>query len=391
MNRILSDAPTSYGTCDPDFAGVRRAFENNFIMGDEIGAAVSVYHAGRKVVDLWGGLRNQAEQLPWQEDTLVCFMSTTKAIASLAVLSLVDRYGLDLDKPMAHYWPAFAQAGKAGISVRCVLSQLAGLPVIDAAPAGSFYDQDVLEQGLEVQAPLWEPGTTPCYHSFTHGPLCQKLVSLVTGKSLGRYLREDLLGPLGIEFLIGLTDEEITRCADLVFSDGIPTLMQMRQPDSLLHRAWRPVQPINEVMNQAEFRRNEFGSGSGHSTARDVAKLFGLLASALCQPAGTNAVELLSRPVLEDAITEQWDDVEKITHRHFRYGTGFMLNNAYFTTGPNQRTFGHPGLGGAIGFADPVANIGFAYAGNRIHAIDSTGPCAGALIEAVYNSLTHKA
>ncbi len=379
--------PLIAGTCDPMFAAVKRAFETNLTDRDELGACVSVYHRGKPVVDLWGGYRDAAGTLPWQEHTLVCFMSTTKAIASLAVLSLVDRYQLNLDHPVAQYWPEFAQAGKADITVRCVLAQLAGLPVVDSAPAGSFFEPGVIEDGLAKQAPLWPPGTQPCYHSFTHGPLCDQIVRKVTGKSIGHYLRDELFGPLGIEFLIGLTDDEIARCAEIAVAQNVPTLVKVKDPNTLIHRAWRPLKNIENLFNCHQFLQTEFGSGNGHATARMVARIFSLLANPERGDSTDAHPPLLSATVLADATRQQWDAVEAITDRHFRYGTGFMLNNACFTTGPNPDSFGHPGLGGAIGFADPAIDLSFAYAGNRVHAIDNTGARASALIEAVYASL----
>jgi CubicO group peptidase (beta-lactamase class C family) len=280
---------------------------------------------------------------------------------------------------VATYWPEFAQAGKEAITVRCVLAQLAGIPVADAAPANSLYQPDVVVNALAAQRPLWEPGTTPCYHSFTHGPFCQKMVELIAGKTLGTFLREDLFGPLDIDFFVGLKPEEVLRCADVDVSENIPSLVGMKTPGTLLARAWKPALISNNFFQEDEFRRSEFVSGNGHSNASALAKLYGMLSLA--------GGEILSNEILEDAIREQWDGIEKMTSRHFRYGTGFMLNNPHFCLGKNPRNFGHPGLGGALGFADPDAHLGFGYCCNRIHPIDDTGPCGAALIDAVYACL----
>ncbi|KZY86151.1 hypothetical protein A3743_02730 [Oleiphilus sp. HI0072] len=334
-----------------------------------------------------GGYKDKGKTQLWEEDTLCCVMSVTKAIASLAVLSLADRGIIDLDQPVCTYWTEFAQAGKDKITVRCVLAQLAGVPVADAAPAGSLYQKGVVEQALEVQAPLWPAGSTPCYHSFTHGPLCQALISKCTGQTLGQYLQEEIFGPNNIEFYLGMNESQITRCADIVISNGVPTLQQVNDPNSLLARAWKPIPDPQRMFEDPDFRTHEFGSGNGHSNARNIAKIYSLLSMEGTIDELNRDHRLISKAALEDAIKEQWDGVEVMTHRHFRYGTGFMLNNPYFKTGDNPRSFGHPGLGGAIAFADPDAKISFGYCGNRVHPINETGPCAKALIDALYSCI----
>lgn len=371
------------GYCHPDFDAVKQAFTDNLLNKNDIGAAVSVVHQGQLQVDLWGGYLDKAKTKLWEKDTLVCVMSVTKAIASLCVLVLADRKLISLDEPIATYWPEFAQSGKEHITVRCMLAQLAGVPVTDAAPANSIYQPEVIIQALAAQQPLWEPGTTPCYHSFTHGIFCQKIVELTTGKSLGTFLRDDLFGPLEIDFFISLKPDEELRCADIVVSDNVPTLEQIKTPGTLLARAWKPASISTQFFQDDAFRRFEFASGNGHSNARAVARLYGILALGGEQ----DGRRIISQEILEDAIQEQWDAVEQISQRHFRFGTGFMLNNPYFNLGSNPRSFGHPGLGGALGFADPDAKVGFGYCGNRIHAINNTGPCGTALVDAVYSSL----
>lgn len=387
MSSTISNNVPYSGYCAPGFEAVKDAFLENLSERNEVGASVAAYYKGKKVVDLWGGYRDKAKQLPWEENTLCCVMSCTKAIASIAILSLADRDIIDLDMPVAKYWPEFGQAGKEDITVRCVLAQLAGLPVADAAPAGSLYQKGVIERALEIQKPLWKPGTTPCYHSFTHGPLCQEIVRKCTGKTLGQYLKEELFTPNGIEFHLGMSEEDIVRCAEIVISNGVPTLQQVDDPNTLLARAWKPCPDAHAMFSDKKFKLLEFGSGNGHSNARNLAKIYSNLVTDGKQEENEQRKPLLKKATLEDAIKEQWDGVEVMTQRHFRFGTGFMLNNPYFKTGNNPRTFGHPGLGGANAFGDPDTQLSFAYCCNRVHAINETGPCATALIEALYSCI----
>ncbi|MFT5719061.1 MAG: CubicO group peptidase (beta-lactamase class C family) [Oleiphilaceae bacterium] len=379
---ILTDVPLHIaGYCKTDFALVRQAFTENLKQRSELGASISVMHEGKMVVDLWGGYQDIAQTKPWEQDSLVCVMSVSKGIASLCILTLADQKKIKLDELIADYWPEFAQAGKENITIRCLLAQLAGIPVADAAPENSIFQLDILAKAFEVQKPLWEPGSTPCYHSFSYGPLCQELVKRITGKTLGTFLREDLFGPRGIEFYIGVTPEEESRCTEILVDKNIPSIKGMQDGSSLLARAWRPA-PLNhpeDLFQQSEFRRGEFASCNGHSNARALAQIYG--------PLSQQGGGFISNTLLEDAIVEQWDAVEKMTNRHFRYSSGFMLNNRHFSLGPNPRSFGHPGLGGALAFADPDAELGFGYCGNRIHAVDNNGACGTALIDAMYQSL----
>ena len=385
----MTEKPLVEGYCAEEFAAVSRAFAANFSnqltpQQRDIGASVAVVHNGKVVVDLWGGYKDSNRTIPWGQDTLACAMSTTKAFATVAVLQLVDRKVIDLEAPIADYWPEFAQAGKENISVSCLLAQLAGLPLIDNAKPNSFFIPGYLETALAAQRPLWPPGSTPCYHSFTYGPLCQILVEKVTGKSLGTYLRDEILGPLNIDFHLGVPHELLTQCADVILAENIPTISQAAEDGSLMSRAWMPLPLSAEVFNSDRYRQIEFASGNGYGNARGLAKFY----AALCADVnGKQPPNIISHAVLEAAIEEQWDDIEQQTERHFRYSTGFMLNNDFFNMGRNPRSFGHPGLGGALGFADPDAKIAFGYVGNYVHPINNTGPCAQALIDATFASM----
>lgn len=180
------DAAPIEGFADPKFAAVRDAFAINMAEGHEIGAAVCVIVEGRPVVDLWAGYRDGGRELPWQRDTIVCMMSVTKAMGAIAVLMLADRGELDLDDPVAKFWPEFAQNGKEPITVRMVLAQQECLPYADALKEGELWDHEKAAAALAAQAPEWPIGTKPCYHSFTAGLLYQQIVRHVDGRTIGR-------------------------------------------------------------------------------------------------------------------------------------------------------------------------------------------------------------
>lgn len=213
------------GFCDPRFAAVRDALASNMAGGEEVGAAVSVVLEGETVVDLWSGWRDAARSLPWQRGTITCMMSVGKAIAATCVLHLADRGRIDLESPVARYWPEFAAAGKAAITVRTVLAHFAGLPFADAAAPGSLYTPRAVVSAIAAQAPEWPPGTMPCYHSFTYGFLCAELVRRADGRSISRYLREEIATPLAMEYALGLTDAELALCAEFIETPGTPSLL----------------------------------------------------------------------------------------------------------------------------------------------------------------------
>lgn len=188
---------------------------NNFEHRGEIGSSVCVYKDGEKVVDLWGGYVDRQKQLPWDKDTIVIMNSVSKSMSALCVHMLIDRGVIGFDEPVANYWPEFAQAGKEAVLVRHVLSHTDGVIFSDAAPAGSWFDWNAHVKALEVQEPAWQPGTGGAYNSVNIGFLLGELVRRTTGKSIGKFWREEVTRPLGVDYQIGLQPDEIARVSDM--------------------------------------------------------------------------------------------------------------------------------------------------------------------------------
>lgn len=384
---MTRDVPVS-GTCDPKFAAVEAAFRYNMAEGDpdcgeEVGACVSVVVEGERVVDLWGGYRDAARAQLWQPDTITCMMSVTKACASICLLTLVDRGAIDLEQRVAHYWPAFGANGKDTMTVRTLISHQSGVIFADAAPAGSLWQEGVVEQALEEATPEWPPGSAGSYHSFTYGPLVSGLIRHVDGRTVGRFWREEIAEPFGLEFHIGLEDAEVARCAEFIETPGTPSRDGIKvNPDSPLFRAWAPM-PKDEDFNSDDWFRGEFASANGHGNARAIATLYG----GLVNGGEIGGKRLLSEAVIEDAIAEHWDDMDRMTSRHFRFGCGFMLSCPPFPFGGRRDNFGHTGIGGAVGFGDPQTRLGFSYCGNRMAPIADMGPFATPMVDAMYASI----
>jgi CubicO group peptidase (beta-lactamase class C family) len=369
------------GHCDAAFAPLRDAFAANFERHGELGAAVAVMRHGEMVVDLWGGWRDPARTQAWDRDTIVCMMSVAKAVTALCVHALADDGMLDLDAPIARYWPDYGCHGKEATPVRWALCHLAGVPVVEGPPRGAIYDWGAMTRALAAQAPMVTPGTEPIYHTMTQGFLLGEIVRRVTGLSLGAYLRQRITGPLGLDYAIGLDAAQAARCAQMVPSAGtVLAIAQSGDPTSLLARAWAQL-PAEEDFNSPAWRAAEIPSANGHGTARAIATLYGALAC--------GAPRVISAEALSRATALQWHARSAASGLTFRAALGFFLNcPPDRPMGPNPATFGHSGAGGAQSFADPGAGIGFCYAPNRMHGGIDIGPRAQSLIEALFRCLT---
>jgi CubicO group peptidase (beta-lactamase class C family) len=387
------------GTVAEGFEPVLEAFRENFRVEEELGAGCSVVIDGRTVVDLWGGWARADQSQPWGKDSTVCMMSVAKGVTGIAFNMAVDRGLIDIDKPVAHYWPEFAQAGKQDILVRWLLDHRADIPFLttDIMTPGGFFDYPAYIKALEVQEPLWEPGTRAAYHVHNQGFLLGEIMRRVTGKTVGPFLREHVSGPLGAEYYIGGMDgEEQSRVAEVLPNTGArlfaakdqavpekPTTPEGWQDGAVLRSfafLQNPQEPWHTTMNSPIWRTCEIASGSGHGNARGVARIYGAAVGSV------DGVSLLSKDRLEAMLVEQHNQIELLQDRPYHQALGVLLNTpAAVYMGPNPRSFGHHGLGGSIGFGDPDAKLGFSYCCNQMHAVGDNGPRARRLIEALYS------
>ena len=378
-----------HGTYDERFAPVVEAFVENYRVEDELGSAVSVVVDGETVVDVWGGWTDETRTTEWQRDTLVCMMSVAKGITAIAFNMLVDRGIVDVDAPVAQYWPEFAQNGKQDLPVRYLLDHRAGLPALypDKLWPGAMFDRAAMIGALERQAPLWEPGTVAAYHVHTQGYLLGEVMKRTTGKLVGPFVRDEITGPLGVDYWMGLPASEHSRVTDLVPNSGPKLLAAQGAEDEeslrVLAFAQNPPGTWAEMVNSAAFREMEMPSGSGHGSARDVARIYGALAVG-----ELDGVRLLSDTAIDRMTTMQHDMIELLQERHYRQGLGLLLNSPDAVyMGPHPEAFGHHGIGGSIGFADRAERLGFSYSMNKMHAVGTNGPRARRLIDAVFDCL----
>ncbi|MEM7534315.1 MAG: serine hydrolase domain-containing protein [Chloroflexota bacterium] len=381
--------------CAPKFVAVQQAFEENFREFGDVGDAVAVYHHGQPVVDLWGGYMDAEKTKPWERDTIVNVWSVTKAIAAVCALRLVDQGLLELDTPVAHYWPEFAQAGKETLPVRYLLNHQAGLPGFsNPVPPETTYDWARLIDLLAQQHPLWTPGTAHGYHAATFGWLVGELVRRVSHKRIGLFLQDEIAHPMDIDFLIGVPVAEDGRVATVIRHE--PTKEELS--DDAKNRDAEddepsPTKPQLDyhlpelgdfaIFNSRQWRAAEVPSANGTTNARALARLYGALAGD-----GTiDGQQLLSPALIQQASAVESEGTDMVFGFRSCIGLGFGLNRLPGFMGPNKEAFGHPGMGGSLGFADPIADIGFGFVTSSIHSPPIQDARSEKLIQALYASL----
>ena len=389
----MTTAVEVHGTCDSRFERVRAAFTSNFEGGREVGASLAIMIDGELVVDIWGGYTDAARTQPWERDTIACAYSTTKGIVATCANRLIDQGRLDVDAPVASYWPEFAQAGKENIPVRYLLTHQAGLPAItEVLPPGAIFRWDTMIDALARQEPWWTPGTKHGYHALTFGYLVGEVIRRVAGKTVGQYFRDEIAVPLGIDFHVGLRPEDEQRVAEMIpapLETGHDTVLSkaMMDPTSMSFKAFvlSSDMMMPGLANSPEWRRAEIPAANGHGNARALARLYGALA---CGGA-IDGVRILSPEAIERATLEQANGSDAVLLIiPMRVGLGFMLTSPDIPYGPNPRSFGHAGMGGSLGFADPDAGLGFGYVMNKMVLPENLDdPRLRALVDAVYECL----
>lgn len=371
------------GHCDERFAAVRDAFAANFEQGLEVGASVAVTLDGEPVVDLWAGEAVQGGA-PWQRDTIVNVYSTTKTMAAISVLVAADRGLVDLDAPVADYWPEFAANGKEGVLVRHVMSHSAGLSGFDPplASASDLYDWDAIVSGLAAQEPWWTPGDGSGYHAVTQGYLQGEIVRRVTGRSLGTFFREEIAEPLGADFHIGLAPEHDARVGELVPPESGLGAAQLAQ-DSIAARTMMSA-PIDGTEPRTErWRRAEIPAAGGIGNARAVARIHSMVACG----GEVDGVRLLSEKTVARIHEEQTNGKDRVLTFPLRFGMGFGLVGETFPLSPSQRAFFWGGWGGSLALIDLDARLSVAYVMNKMASALMGDLRGGGVVLAASNAL----
>ena len=356
-----------HGTVEPGFGSVADAFSRLLDAPGELGAACAVYVAGRPVVDLWGGLVDRATGRAWERDTLVLVFSVAKGVTAIALHHMAERGLVDLDAPVARYWPDFAQSGKANIPVRWVLSHQAGLPVVEGEfTLGDILAGEPVARALAAQAPAWEPGSAHAYHSRTFGIIAGQVIRGATGRSAGRYVAEELAAPLGLDFHIGLPAALEARVAPLepIGEAAFPAL---------------PTDDGSSPWNSPALHAVELPSSNGIGDARSLARLYAACIGEV------DGVRVLAADTVERACQVQASGMDPVLEVPTTFGLGFALP-PFLPAGVGPRAFGHGGAGGSCTFADPDRQVGFAFVMNGFRAGPSSDARVQMLVDALHRS-----
>ncbi|WP_286916895.1 MULTISPECIES: serine hydrolase domain-containing protein [Pseudomonas] len=356
------------GHFELQFEAVREAFAALFDNPQERGAALCIQIGGETVVDLWAGTADKDGAQAWHSDTILNLFSCTKTFTAVTALQLVAEGKLALDAPVAQYWPEFAAAGKQSITLRHLLSHQAGLPALrDLLPPEALYDWPRMTAALAAETPWWPPGTGHGYAAITYGWLVGELLRRADHRGPGESIMARVARPLGLDFHVGLPDEEFHRVAHIargkgnVGDEAAQRLLQvtMREPEAMATRAFTNPPSVLTSTNKPEWRRMEHPAANGHGNARSLAGFYaGLLDGSLLEP------ELLAELTREHSL-----GMDKTLMTPTRFGLGCMLDQptvANATFGLGAGAFGHPGAGGSVGFADPEHDVALGFAVNTL-------------------------
>lgn len=378
------------GRVEPGFELVRDAFVANFERHHDVGAACCVYRDGVPVVDIWGGLADRDERKPWTRDTVALVFSTTKGVTAIAVNLLAQRGELDLDAPVAKYWPEFAANGKDAIPVRWLLSHRAGLADVTAdLTLDEVLAWDPVVEALGAQEPIWPPGTKHGYHVRSYGWLLGEVVRRITGTSLGEFVARELAAPLHLDLWIGLPEAVEPRVArllppiELLDTEAKKIYDAFVEGDELLGRAMTGPSRLfhyDDMWNRRELHAAQMPSSNGIASARAVARLY---AACIGEVGG---VRLLDDATIARATTSESEGTDAVLGIPTRFGLGFSLP-PMLSPAAGPGAFGHPGAGGSLGFADPDAGIAFGYVMNQMQLGLTGDRRTETLVAALYDCL----
>lgn len=376
-----------HGYCDLRFGAVLDAFRETFATQHDVGAAVAAVVDGKLVVDLWAGHADAAGQRPWSRNTLVQVDEVTRTLTALCLLMLAEGGIVELDAPIARYWPEFGDHGKVPITVRHALTHRAGLPGLrEPLAPDDLLDGEGMTRRLAAETPWWPAGAEVGDHARTDGYLLGEVVRRVSGRTVGAFFQDEIGGPLGLDVHIGgLGPDQDHRIADVILPAVTADDAIDRDPSSLQFAVARNPATLPDQNGRA-WRQAEVPSLNGHATARGLARLM----AALARGGELDGVRILTARTLAQATREQVQATEIVFARPLRLGTGFLLAAPSYPFGSGPRTFGAVGSGGAVAFADPDADVGFAYTANRMRRAtgeDARDPRSVALVDALFDVL----
>ena len=352
------------GKCDDRFDGLRAALARNLDSGEELGASLVLDIDGEIVVDLWGGFCDEARTVPWSEQTITNVWSSTKTVTSLAALMLVDRGELDVDAPVARYWPEFAAQGKQDVLVRHVMSHASGVSGLEQpAVAEDLYDWPAATSRMAAQAPWWPPGSASGYHALNYGHLVGEVVRRISGKTLKQFVAEEIAGPLGADFQIGAAEADWGRISDVIPPPPLPFDLATLDPDSPTVKTLTGPFVLAEVANTPGWRRADIGGANGHGNARSVARIM----SAVARGGEVDGVRLLGQDTIDLIFREQQNGIDLVLGVPLRFGIGYGLPQLDILPWvPDERICYWGGWGGSMIVMDVGRRMTISYMMNKM-------------------------
>lgn len=353
--------PNVHGMVLPGYEAVRDAFEENLASGEETGATIAVYRNGQAVVDLWGGCSATDSSKAISEDSLFTIFSATKGLSAICIAMLIERGQLSLDAPVTHYWPEFGANGKGAITVAQLMSHQAGL-VATRAPATieDYYAHTKIAQELAAQEPYFQPGKWG-YHALTIGILQDELVRRIDGRTINQFFMDEVAAKLGLDIYMGLpADQDYRHVGSAGDPDPATQFYDTPNMQAFTDSLTNPLIDW-DWPNQRSFREHGQPAAGASAGGRSLAQLYAML---VCDE-DAGHTPLIRRDVLDDVTAERIIGVDQCLGGIGRYGIGFRLNTGGY--GSNPASFGHPGMGGTVAFADPTRHLGVAYTTNRIY------------------------
>lgn len=380
-----------HGEVADGFEPVAQTFVDNFADRNETGASVCVYVDGRPVVNLWGGAINHRTNEPWREQSAMVVFSTTKGATAICIARLVEAGLLDYDRPVAAYWPEFAAEGKGEITVGQLMSHQAGIPYVEPPLSlDAILEVGPVVEALAAQAPFWEPGTSHGYHALTYGWLAGELVRRVDGRTIGRYFAEEVAEPLGLDFWIGLPEDQEwrvgrLRAAPRPTGDELELMRKIAGPGSTggkalsMSGAFAPIDGV-DPFNTRRVQASEIPAANGVTNAASVARMYAATIGEV------DGVRLLGDETVDIARAERVFGPDESLVLPTRFGYGFMLHCDELVL-TQDGAFGHYGAGGSLGFADPATGMAFGYVMNQMGGGIASDPRAVALLQAAHDCL----
>jgi CubicO group peptidase (beta-lactamase class C family) len=370
-----------HGSFDPRFEKMAQILSANIDSGADVGASAAVMLEGELVVDIWGGWVDEAHSAPWGRDTITNVWSSTKTQMALCALMLVDRGLLDVDAPVATYWPEFAANGKEGVLVRHLLSHTSGVSGWDQPiTVEDIYDWEKSTAKLAAQAPWWEPGTASGYHALNQGHLVGEVIRRITGRKLGEFFRDEVAEPLGIDFHIGLPESEFGRISNVIPPPPLPIDMSLLDPNMVVVKTFTGPAPGAEASWTKEWRQADIGAANGHGNARSLA----IAQSAISNGGVVHGTKLLSPDTIEQIFRVQAEGIDQVLMVPSKFGIGYGLPNETFAFLGDRKICVWGGWGGSLVINDLDNRMTITYVMNRMEG-GLVGDFRGsALVEAAF-------